>query len=72
MVEIQADMPGVIARLETVVNAPVSAGDAIAIIESMKMEVEIASTATGIVVSVLVSAGDQVSEGQCIAVVREG
>jgi acetyl-CoA carboxylase biotin carboxyl carrier protein len=64
-------MTGTVVSLEKAVSDPVSIGDAIVLIESMKMEIDISSTVSGVVVEMKVSVGDQVNEGQCVAVVRE-
>ena len=48
----------------------VSDGDAVVMIEAMKMEVPVPSPVSGTVVSVAVSPGDQVGESQVLAAVQ--
>jgi biotin carboxyl carrier protein len=45
-------------------------GDDIAFVESMKMEIPVASPASGKVKSILVALDDVVAEGQAIAIVE--
>ena len=47
----------------------VGEGDTIVIVESMKMEIPIAATCTGVVREILVAEGDPVTEDQAVAVV---
>ena len=53
-------------------GAPVSAGAAVVVIEAMKMEHEVVSSAAGVLAEVLVSAGDAVAEGAPLAVIEQG
>ncbi len=48
----------------------VAAGDAVVIVESMKMEIPVEATEAGTVEGVLVAEGDQVSEDDPVAVVE--
>ncbi|MBV8220954.1 MAG: biotin carboxylase, partial [Solirubrobacterales bacterium] len=50
----------------------VSAGDALVVLEAMKMEHEIPATSDGVVRSVDVAVGDAVDEGQVLAAVIPG
>ena len=58
--------------LEVCVKAgdAVKAGQKVVIIESMKMEVEISASKDGVVGEVLVSKGDQLTDGQSVITIK--
>jgi len=58
-----APMPGRVLKILVVEGQHVGAGDALIILEAMKMEQMIRSVRTGVVTRILVRAGDQVSPG---------
>ena len=58
-----APMPGKVVSIQVQAGDKVSRGQALAVMESMKMEHTIASPAEGVVAEVLYAAGDQVPEG---------
>src|SRR5690606_6665230 len=66
-----APMPGTVVRVEVAAGDAVDAGDAIIVLEAMKMEHSVRSPQQGVVESVLVAAGDQVDVGQVLAVVAD-
>jgi len=57
-------------RIERAAGASVKNGDTVIVIESMKMENSITSTADGTVFEVRVKQGDRVEAGQVLALVR--
>ena len=59
-VTIQAPMPGLVVTVPVEPGQPVEAGDAVIILESMKMENELRSPRAGTVERVMVSPGDSV------------
>lgn len=63
---IQAPMPGVIVDIKVKVGDSVKKGDLVAIIEAMKMETELLSTADGVVSAINVTKGSQVDMGDAI------
>lgn len=67
--EVIAQMPGKVFKLFTAVGEKVDDGDAVIVIEAMKMEMEIFSPVTGTVTEMLVKEGDQVAEGDVLAYV---
>ena len=69
-VPVESHMPGKVVRIVAEPGSVVSDGDAVVMIEAMKMEVPVPSPVSGTVVSVAVSAGDQVAESQVLAAVR--
>ncbi len=69
-VPVESHMPGKVVRIVAEPGTAVSDGDAVIMIEAMKMEVPVPSPVSGTVVSVAVSAGDQVGESQVLAAVQ--
>jgi len=63
---ILAPIPGLVLRFLVEVGDSVNAGDPVLILEAMKMESEIASTATGIVKKLIVKEGTSVQEGEAL------
>jgi acetyl-CoA carboxylase biotin carboxyl carrier protein len=69
-VRIEAIVTGRVWKLETTAGTRVNAGDALLILESMKMEIPIESPVSGRVVEILVAVEEPVEEGQVVAVVE--
>ena len=69
-VKIRADVSGSIWKVQTQVGAQVAEGDELFIIESMKMEIPAAATSAGTVKSVAVKDGEQIEEGQVLAILE--
>ncbi len=67
--EARAPMPGQIVEITCETGAAVTAGDRLMVLEAMKMQQPIVAPATGTIASLNVAKGDQVSEGQVLAVV---
>lgn len=63
---VTAPLPGVILDIKVKVGDAVKAGQTIAVLEAMKMENEIESTASGTVTAVNAGKGDSVLEGAAI------
>ena len=66
---VPSPMQGTVVEVKVAEGQAVKSGDTLIVIESMKMEVEIASTADGVVKAVKVSKGDQLEEGQPVVIV---
>jgi biotin carboxyl carrier protein len=64
-----APMPGSVIRLPVAAGDSVTAGQALVVVEAMKMEHTIASPIDGIVAELSVEVGQQVSTGDALAVV---
>jgi biotin carboxyl carrier protein len=64
--EVTAPMPGLVVAVEVAVGDEVSRGQGVVVIESMKMENEIRSSAEGRVERVLVEPGQAVEKGQSL------
>lgn len=60
---IKAHITGTVWKIEVKTGDAVSEGQAVVILESMKMEMPVESTASGKVLRVLVKEGDPVHEG---------
>jgi len=59
----QAPVAGTVARIDVVAGQAVAAGQTLAVIEAMKMEMRVAAGATGTVVAVRIMVGQQVEAG---------
>lgn len=66
-----APMPGVVVRVLAAPGARVSAGQALIVLEAMKMEHTVTAPADGTVIDVCVAPGDQIDAGQTLAVVAD-
>jgi acetyl/propionyl-CoA carboxylase alpha subunit len=64
-----APMPGTVLRVTAAVGDEVKAGDALVVLEAMKMEHAVKAVADGTVAEVLVAAGAQVESGTVLVVV---
>lgn len=65
--DVKAEMTGSVWKIVTTVGQTVAPGDAILILESMKMEIPVIAEDGGTVQEILVEEGDSVSEGQVVA-----
>ena len=66
MKTIKSEMAGTLVEVGVVVGDPVTIGQQVAVIESMKMEVPIESSVAGTVSVVKRSVGDFVNEGDVV------
>jgi acetyl-CoA carboxylase biotin carboxyl carrier protein len=71
-VNIQSPLSGTVSQVVVEVGDAVSAGDTVAILESMKMEIPIESTAAGSVAEIAVAPGDFAKEGDTLLVIDAG
>ena len=69
-IRVVTEVAGRVCGLPVAAGADVGDGDDIAFIEAMKMEIPVASPATGKVKSLLVAIDDVVAEGQAVAVIE--
>ncbi|WP_246631559.1 acetyl-CoA carboxylase biotin carboxyl carrier protein subunit [Pseudonocardia nigra] len=61
-------MDATVVAVPVAVGQPVAAGDVLAVLEAMKMEIEVRSDAAGTVSEVLVSPGDAIGAGRPLVV----
>lgn len=70
MAEIRAEMVANVFKVTTAEGDRVEEGDALFLLESMKMEIPVLTEERGTVISVNVAEGDVVQEGDLLAVVQ--
>jgi acetyl-CoA carboxylase biotin carboxyl carrier protein len=71
-IKVLSDVTGVVWKIEVKPGVSVAEGDAIIIVESMKMEIPVEAPESGKVVSIQVAEEEAVSEGQEIAIIDIG
>ena len=69
-VQVLSEVSGSVWKIEAAVGAQLGADDTILIIESMKMEIPVASPRAGRLVELRVAEGEAVKEGQVIAIIE--
>ena len=69
---VKAPMPGVVVELNTTVGQSVTEGDSLLLIESMKLQMDIRATLTGVVQSIHINgAGDTFEKGSVLIEIAE-
>ncbi len=71
LTEVVAQMPGAVFKQLVQAGDSVQAGEAIIVMEAMKMEVDVASPMDGTIQEMRVSVGDHIATGQVLATIRE-
>jgi acetyl-CoA carboxylase biotin carboxyl carrier protein len=66
MTAVRTEVAGSVWKVEVAVGQSVAAGDALVIVESMKMEIPIEAPAAGTVVEIRVAEGERVAEGAVV------
>ena len=66
-IKVEAGAAGKVFKIEASVGQKVSRGDAVLIVEAMKMEIPVVAPEDGTVVSIDVAVGDAVEAGQTLA-----
>ncbi|MBO4678485.1 MAG: acetyl-CoA carboxylase biotin carboxyl carrier protein subunit [Lachnospiraceae bacterium] len=69
-IKVEAGAAGKIFKVEKQVGAQVKKGDAVIILEAMKMEIPVVAPADGTVASIDVNVGDMVEAGACLATLK--
>ncbi len=67
IIDVKAEISGNVWKIEAAIGDTLAEDDAIAILESMKMEIPIIAPEDGKLVEVLVAEGDIVADGDIIA-----
>ena len=67
--KIKTEVAGRVSALPVTVGAVVKAGDDIAIVEAMKMEIPVSSPTSGTIKAVLVAVDEMVEEEQALVVI---
>ena len=70
MAEVQAHITGTVWKIEVEVGDTVEEGDAVVILESMKMEMPVEAEDPGVVTQILCTEGQSVSEGDPLVVLE--
>ena len=68
MASVRSEVAGSIWKIEVAVGQKVAQGDALIIIESMKMEIPVEAPAGGTVTEIRVAEGDRIDEGAIVVV----
>lgn len=68
--EIRAHITGVVFQIPTKPGDKVAAGDAVVVLESMKMEIPVEAPRAGTVKQILVEEGQTVQDGDLVAVLE--
>ena len=69
-IKIVTEVSGRVCALPVELGASIGSGDEIAFVEAMKMEIPVASPASGKLKSILVKIDDVVAEGQPVAILE--
>jgi acetyl-CoA carboxylase biotin carboxyl carrier protein len=69
-VEIEAHISGVVWKIECAVGDQISAGDTVAVLESMKMEMPVEADEPGRVKEILCAEGEKVNEGDALMILE--
>ena len=70
LTDVEAHITGTVWKIEVEVGDSVEEGDAIVILESMKMEMPVEAEDPGVVTEILCSEGQSVSEGDTLVVLE--
>jgi acetyl-CoA carboxylase biotin carboxyl carrier protein len=68
-IEVKSEITGTVWQVKAKPGDKVEAGDALVVIESMKMEIPVITEDGGTVTQILVKVKDPVAEGQVVAVI---
>ena len=70
MTEVAAHITGTVWKIDVEVGDTVEEGDAVVILESMKMEMPVEAEDPGVVTEILCTEGQSVSEGDTLVVLQ--
>jgi biotin carboxyl carrier protein len=69
-IRVASELNAIVWKIEAATGAAVKAGDTLIILEAMKMEIPVAAPRAGTVQTILVREGEQVAEGQMLAILQ--
>jgi len=69
-ITVRSELNAIVWKIEAAAGASVNAGDALIILEAMKMEIPVAAPRAGTVKTMLVDEKQQVAEGQPLAILQ--
>jgi biotin carboxyl carrier protein len=69
-IKVTSELNAIVWKIEATAGASVNAGDTLVILEAMKMEIPVVSPRSGTVHTILVNEGQQVAEGQALAILQ--
>ena len=69
---VRSELNAIVWKIEAAAGTTVTEGDNLMILESMKMEIPVTAPRTGKVKAIAVAEGEQVAEGQALAVLEAG
>lgn len=72
LIEVRSEVAAFVWQVKVGVGQPVEAGDVIAVLESMKIEIPVEAPSGGVVSELRVEPDAQVEEDQVIAVIDDG
>ncbi|RME39737.1 MAG: acetyl-CoA carboxylase biotin carboxyl carrier protein subunit, partial [Thermoflexia bacterium] len=67
--EVTAPLPGLLVELRIAEGQPVKAGAVVAVLESMKMHMELRAPRDGVVQSIHATPGQEVQQGTVLAII---
>ncbi len=69
MKEVRSEVAGNVWKITSAVGDTVSEGDTLIIVESMKMEIPVEATRSGVIKEIRVAEGEAIAEGLVVAVI---
>ena len=69
-ITIKSELNAIVWKIEAAAATSVNAGDTLIILEAMKMEIPVVAPRAGTVQAILVNQGQQVAEGQALAILQ--
>jgi acetyl-CoA carboxylase biotin carboxyl carrier protein len=69
-IRVASELNAIVWKIEALAGTAVKAGDTLIVLEAMKMEIPVAAPRAGTVQTILVSEGEQVAEGQPLAILQ--
>ena len=69
-IKVKSELNAIVWKIEAAAGASVNAGDTLIVLEAMKMEIPVVAPRAGTVQTILVNEGQQVTEGQPLAVLQ--